>query len=496
MEKQADEQMSKSRWTAKRHYVKKSRIETYFQNDWNEFGMQEIYEPGENSSAQESSEHADTSLSTYHEPELNSMSVDDISIEHSDGELDYDMDYALEEGQALSEDGSHEDTSNIDDDPFVMPDSEPEIEDEDLEDEEDNMKEELSEQEILEIRRLWWKLKYNISDNAYDDLPDIVDFDINNFTSLYRAKKRLSRLTGIIGTNLHCCVNSCVAYTGDYATLKECPVCHEPRLADENKPRKKFTIIPLIPRLQLQYKDLERARHLRYRAEYIQHMGNFGDVFDGDAYMELCDQGFFSDERDVALGVSTDGFQIFRQRTNDCWPILIINYNIAPTERVKRENLLLYGIIPGPKQPKEIASFLQPLVDELKQLEAGVEAYDAATKQSFTLKAHLILVSGDLPAIAKVGCFKGSNGLSPCRFCQIKGTLQQEKRHYYCPLTPPEGQIGVRYNATNLPMRTHTDIMMIGEEINEVAKQDPKASYVNERSRSTGQFRVVKTQTL
>jgi len=33
------------------------------------------------------------------------------------------------------------------------------------------------------------------------------------------------------------------------------------------------------------------------------------------------------DERDIALSGSCDGFQIFKQKTNDCWVILFINNN-------------------------------------------------------------------------------------------------------------------------------------------------------------------------
>lgn len=88
-------------------------------------------------------------------------------------------------------------------------------------------------------------------------------------------------------------------------------------------------------------------------------------------FKELQDDGFFSDERDVALSGSCDGFQLFKQKTDDCWVILFINNNLHPSLRVKRENLLTTMIIPGPRSPKDFNSFLFPLILELKELEGN-----------------------------------------------------------------------------------------------------------------------------
>jgi len=49
-----------------------------------------------------------------------------------------------------------------------------------------------------------------------------------------------------------------------------------------------------------------------------------------------------------------------------------------PEERFKKHNLLLCGIIPGPNNPRDIHSFLRPIVDELKALATGIEnVYDS-----------------------------------------------------------------------------------------------------------------------
>ena len=78
--------------------------------------------------------------------------------------------------------------------------------------------------------------------------------------------------------------------------------------------------------------------------------------------------GYFQDEHDIALTGSVDGYQIFRQKTETCWILLFINTNLSPEKWVLKENLLITSIIPGPKEPKDFNSFMNPIVDELKKL--------------------------------------------------------------------------------------------------------------------------------
>jgi len=48
---------------------------------------------------------------------------------------------------------------------------------------------------------------------------------------------------------------------------------------------------------------------------------------------------------------------------------MFINANLPPDIRVKKENLLISAIIPGPNQPQDFNSFLRPIIDELKLLQ-------------------------------------------------------------------------------------------------------------------------------
>jgi len=49
----------------------------------------------------------------------------------------------------------------------------------------------------------------------------------------------------------------------------------------------------------------------------------------------------------------------------------MINANICPEEHVKKENLMITAIIPGPKEPKVFNTFMYPIIKELKELEGN-----------------------------------------------------------------------------------------------------------------------------
>jgi hypothetical protein len=225
------------------------------------------------------------------------------------------------------------------------------------------------------------KHKHNLTDRAFNDILKIYG---DGKSSLYLAQKKLSNFVKIKPVFVPMCVNSCCAFTGDLANNTSCPLCGEVAYIGQSStsgtstarsPRKVFTFLPLLDRFKLQYNNPERSSELRYRHNYVNsdeyENNSISDIFDGRLYKELVEDGYFTGERDIALIGSTDGYQIFKQKTDDCWVIMFINTNLPPDKRVKKENLLISAIIPGPHQPKNFNSFLRPIIDELKALEGN-----------------------------------------------------------------------------------------------------------------------------
>jgi hypothetical protein len=282
--------------------------------------------------------------------------------------------------------------------------------------------------------------------------------------------QRVATMTGIEFERYDCCINSCLAYTGVYSEAEACPHCHEPRF-ERGKPRKTFDYIPLIHRFRLQYADPKRATLLKQYRPTLEENPWEGvrDYWDGLLYKEQKVEGLFEDEHDIGLAFSTDGLSLFNVRQFSVWPIILLNLNLPPQLRVKKENILLCGIIPGPASPKDIHSFLFPLVEELKELEEGVpNVDDGSTKSQFTLNAYLCFCSGDLPAIAKVMGISGHNSYDYCRFCTITGIY---KNHVYCPLRTPHGwepvQQRFQLNPNDITLRTDEEYRNAAEHLSQ-----------------------------
>ncbi|TFK62580.1 hypothetical protein BDN72DRAFT_776911 [Pluteus cervinus] len=88
----------------------------------------------------------------------------------------------------------------------------------------------------------------------------------------------------------------------------------------------------------------------------------------------------------------------------------------------------------------------------------------------FLLRAYLILVFGDIPAISMIMRIKGHNGIIPCRMCKITGLRVPDARAttHYVPLDrsqhplvqdSPDDTVVVKYNPLSLPLRTHSEFL-------------------------------------
>jgi Transposase family tnp2 len=120
--------------------------------------------------------------------------------------------------------------------------------------------------------------------------------------------------------------------------------------------------------------------------------------------------------------------------------IILIDDNISPRDRTKRKNVMILGVIAGPGQPKDFNSYFVWLRNECHRLARGVLTWDAAAQEFFLLRAYLIMVIGDMPAIAHMMYMKGHNGMLCCRACYIHGTRNRTdgKTTYYPVLTRPD----------------------------------------------------------
>jgi hypothetical protein len=343
-----------------------------------------------------------------------------------------------------------------------------------------------------------WKIKHQITSECYDDVP--YAFPRSNTPSWKETEARAAKLSGLKPQWLDCCIGSCCAFVGRHAQLEQCPICEQARFDRRGKPRRRWLYLPLIPRFQAFMESPEVAVRNLYRSRHQHSPINTTDIFDGNHYCRLLQTyvtingqpqpyKHFSDKRDFALGLSTDGFQIFKRRSKSAWPLFIFNYNLPPESRFLRENVLALGCIPG--HAIDFDSFLWPLVEELLQLEAGIRTYDAHKKEFFTLHAYLLHVFGDIPAISLATRMKGHNGKCPCRHCMIRGVRipGQARSPAYVPLHRAEHpdvntvpDMPEVYDPLNLPMRTHAQFMEQARHV----EAAPSQAEANRRAKECG----------
>ena len=323
-----------------------------------------------------------------------------------------------------------------------------------------------------------YKLQTHTTDKAFSLLPRAFE-TVRPLPNLHGIRTRAAFLSGFKPEHYDCCPNSCCAYTGPHKDLTACPYCKEPRICASGAAQKRFTYIPIIPRLKAFLANPKAATEMAYRSSHKQTRTTVTDIFDGSHYQGLChskvkidgeelDHLYFSDARDVALGLSTDGFAPFKRRKSTAWPLILFNFNLPPDVRFHVDRILALGVIPGPKKPHDIDSFLWPAITELLKLLCGIPSYDALRAEFFLLRAYLIVCFGDIPAVSMLMHMKGHNGVSPCRMCKILGLRVPDTRattHYVPldrsrhPVVCADNTAITRYDPKNLPLRTHNELL-------------------------------------
>ena len=139
---------------------------------------------------------------------------------------------------------------------------------------------------------------------------------------------------------------------------------------------------------------------------------SMADVFDGKVWKEFLDSdgnAFFSTAGNLGVMRNVDWFQPHTHTNHSCGVMYLVPMNLPREERFKPENVIMVGIIPGPREPKgDINYFLKPLVDELIDVWDGVIIADTLLLGGMVkVRVALLALSCDVPAARKCGGFAG-----------------------------------------------------------------------------------------
>jgi hypothetical protein len=167
---------------------------------------------------------------------------------------------------------------------------------------------------------------------------------------------------------------------------------------------KQLRYMPLTPLMKQLFLSKKTARHTRWHKEGVRENDQvMVHSSDSEAWKALDNfaADFTSYVRNVHIGLATDGFTPYNlsMTSYSCWHVFAIPYNLSPALCMKYEYMLLCLIIPGLDHPGPcINVMLKPLIEELKQLWEGAEAYDYDSKQKFNLRVAYLWPVHDFKA--------------------------------------------------------------------------------------------------
>src|ERR1700678_3667644 len=154
------------------------------------------------------------------------------------------------------------------------------------------------------------------------------------------------------------CPNSCLAYTGPFASLDVCPECGECCYNDTGRtPRQEFYTMPLGPLLQALWRDRQSAKQMSYRKRKTQkiieelqsnggHLKAINDFLYSLEYLDAVRSGRIQ-PNDAVIMPSIDVVQLYAHKASDCWIYIWILFDLNPGLRYKVAHILPGGIIPG-----------------------------------------------------------------------------------------------------------------------------------------------------
>lgn len=112
------------------------------------------------------------------------------------------------------------------------------------------------------MRVFAFQVQNNLNEDTLAQIP--AAFPTEQLPTLKKIRARIAFLSGFDAERYDCCVESCIAYTGPYADLEQCPYCKTSRHDDFGNPRRQFAYLSLKRRLLALRQHQETAQQMEY----------------------------------------------------------------------------------------------------------------------------------------------------------------------------------------------------------------------------------------
>lgn len=284
------------------------------------------------------------------------------------------------------------------------------------------------------VKLLACKSNWNVPQKCLDFfasmLVDVCPFKDSLPKKFYQTKKVVTML-GLKSEKIDCCVKGCILYYKDNSADIECRFCHEPQYVPRKPGIRKHKDIPVkrmfymqtTPRLKRLYASTQTAAQMRWHQHNRSSSGSLRHPSDGEAWNHFDAKypNFANEPINVRIGLCFDGFTPYIQASSSpysCWPVVVTPYNLPSEMCMTKPFMFLTCLILGPSNPKaNIDVYLQPLIDELKQLwSEGALTYDISKKQNFVMRATLMWTINDFPAYGMLSGWSTQSKLA-CPVC-------------------------------------------------------------------------------
>ncbi|XP_033128492.1 uncharacterized protein LOC103828255 [Brassica rapa] len=294
------------------------------------------------------------------------------------------------------------------------------------------------------------KVKSGMSENYVDQLLSLVHDMLPGENVLPKSTDEMKKFLKQFGFGynvIHACNNDCILYRKQYEDAVSFPRCSESRwekdkqTGEEKKgiPAKVLRYFPIKDRFKRMFRSKRLAEDLCWHSTNASEVGIMRHPVDSLTWVQINNKWpeFATEARNLRLGISTDGMNPFsiQNTKHSTWHVLLVNYNMAPTQCMRSENIMLTMLIPGRTAPNNnIDIYLQPLIEKLKDLwTEGMEVYDSFKKESFTLRAMLLWSITDYPGLGTLAeCkVKGKQACNVCGKDTPHRWLKFSRKHVY-----------------------------------------------------------------
>ncbi|KAG2059589.1 hypothetical protein BDR06DRAFT_979763 [Suillus hirtellus] len=191
-----------------------------------------------------------------------------------------------------------------------------------------------------------------------------------------------TELSGVVPLVHDMCINTCLAFTGPFIDLDQCP-------------REKFDTYPIGPQLQALWWHPDHTEKMHWCEQHTQEILEVLGMTDRipDVYEDL-----------------------YESKQLDCWIYIWVLFDHSPDKHYQKKYVLPGGIIHGSKKPKNLDSFIFPRLHHLCAIQAeSLPIWDGALHRLFTSNPFLFVATADGPGMAFLTGLVGHYSKMSCR---------------------------------------------------------------------------------